>query len=192
MGNEITSVIGIDPGTRFMGVCKMNKDQTYDIHLITSSSANTKPLRYQHLLTETMAIVETSSVVFIEDYAFRANQRQSSLATMGEIGGLLRYMSWRKTGLWPVVIGIGQWKKWLTGVGKGKIEDFKLQLFKRRGVEFESVDEGVAFLIAEIGYALVFGADHGFVGYHKDVLKGIRKKLTSGKGFIRPDLLSDV
>jgi len=142
------------------------------------------------LISGVLGFVEKSSLVFIEDYAFRSKSKQSALATMGEIGGLLRYTVWRKTGIWPLVVGIGQWKKWLTGVGKGRIEDFKLQLYKRRGLEFSTVDEGVAYLICEIGHALTFGSKSA-TRYQEDILKTIRRKLKKDGAFMELDLLSD-
>lgn len=130
--------------------------------------------RYTQIAKEIMMHVGWRTIVIIEDFAFGVTSKKSSLATLGELNGIIKLLVWRKTGMKPTLIGPGQWKKFLSDNGQLKQDEFKIRVWKKYKVDLATVDECVAYTLVKMGQAIILGTD-GCTGYELKVLEKIRK-----------------
>jgi hypothetical protein len=175
-------IVGIDPSVTSAGVVAVDPLSDNLIHL----AIGTKPVfgtvweRYSHSIRTLRDQLRPGDAVFMEDYAFGIRGKQSQLATMGEIGGLFKMTCLQIAGCWPFPVSTTSVKKFICGVGTGvKMEDLKLALYKKSGLEFGTGDEVIAFGVAEIGLCALGwdprGRASGWFGYELDVVEKLRK-----------------
>lgn len=92
------------------------------------------------------------ALVCLEGYSFGSKGR--ALFQTGELGGVLRVMFHELGAKW-IEVSPSQLKKFATGSGNSKKEVVILNVYKRWGMEFESNDEADAFVLAQIGTAIL-------------------------------------
>lgn len=179
---EIDGVVGLDLSLTSAGVCRLNFSANVDNEVLlihcaigTTTKFGTRLERYRHTMIEINKVVQSRDLVFVEDYAYGIKAKKSMLATMGEIGGLVKTMTWRKTGIEPFLVSPGEWKKFLCGDGRLNKDAFKLKVFQKYKIEVPTNDEAAAIAIAHLGRAVLW--DHGgLTSYQKVVVANIRKK----------------
>ena len=183
---EIDGVVGLDLSLTSAGVCRLNFSANADNEVLlthcaigTTTKFGTRLERYRYSMIEINKIVQRRDLVFVEYYAYgigKGKQKKGSmLATMGEIGGLVKTMTWQKTGIEPFLVSPGQWKKFLCGDGRLNKDAFKLKVFQKYKIEVPTNDEAAAIAIAHMGRAVL--RDHGsLTSYQKGIVTDIRKK----------------
>lgn len=115
----------------------------------------------------------SDDLVLIEDYAFsKANKAHQ----MGELGGVIRRMLFKKQIRW-IVVGTSQLKKFATGKGNCPKDLILMNVYKKWGVEFATSDEADAYVLARIGQALLNQENSPeLTKYQLEVLTELRKK----------------
>lgn len=180
----IGGIVGLDLSLNSAGLAKIAADgtDTWSTKAITVGDCPKRPMwvRYDLVAKAILKEIAVSDVVFIEGYAFG---RRDTLTVLAELGGIVRYMIWRRTRTWPFPIAISTLKKFATGRGSAKKEDIKLALYKKHRLEFKTNDEADALVLAQIGAAMLgFGhpvpiRDSGkWYGYELDVAHGLLNK----------------
>ena len=180
----IERIVGLDLSLNSAGLAKIRADGSglWESMAITVGACPKEPMwdRYDLVAKAVMQEVGVHDVVFIEDYAFG---RRDTLTLLAELGGIVRYMLWKKTGHWPFSIPISSLKKFATGSGSAKKEDIKLALYKKHRLEFKTNDEADALVLAQVGALMLgFGCPvpdrpgGKWYGYELDVVQTLRKK----------------
>lgn len=113
--------------------------------------------RQLSVLKAVMQHVKKEDVVFVEDYAYAANS--TSDAHLKELGGLVRHMVLKKTGVWPICVSPSTIKKYGTGKGNTKKNLILQQVALRWGKVFSDDNEADAYVLARLGRALLLSED---------------------------------
>lgn len=154
-------------------------------HLIKSGLIKTRKKDFTHqmqrLTTVASKIIKVvhavePDIVCIEDYAFSQNSKADAL--LKQLGGIIRHQLYIREVPF-VLVGIGQLKKYATGNGSPKTKKTAVaEAVKQRwGFTARTLDETDAFVLAQIGRALVAqGAlDWSLTHYQKSVIQTIIK-----------------
>lgn len=172
---------GIDLSLNSAGLCTIDLPTgKVSTKAITSGHAPLLPYsqRYDMVVRDLLREIAPSDVVFIEDYSYGSMQ---ALTLLAELGGIVRYCLWKRTGYWPFAVGVGSVKKFATGKGGGKKEDVKLGVYKKWKLEFGTNDECDAFVISQLGLALLGLSPipsrngGGWCGYEIDAAEAVRR-----------------
>ena len=107
---------------------------------------------------------------FFEDYAYGAKSGENSLAYQGELCGILKSQIMARCQTQMIPVSIGTWKKFLSNNGALKKDEFKLQIYKRFGIECKTNDEAAAIGVAYFGFHIITG-DNYLLEYQKNILK---------------------
>lgn len=176
------AVVSFDLSLRNTGVGIFSPDgknpRTFSIH---TEKIVSYPLRMSFILKQVLSYVSQDDLVIMEGYAFHAHM--NSLTVLAELGGLVKFSLWRRTGVWPLLISPATVKKWITGKGTAKKDDIKLALFKKFGLEFINADEADAFALGDLGWHLFYPKNQLRVlnGGERDILaKIVKDKLKQG------------
>ncbi len=110
--------------------------------------------RYARAARRILSYVPRTSMVFIEDFAYGARAGASSLATLGELNGVIKLLCWKKTGRIPITVPSTTIKQWL-GAGNMKKDMIPVEAFKMFQKEMNTHDEYVALTLADIAYHLL-------------------------------------
>jgi len=142
----------------------------------TRASFGTRLERYWETVERIRKEVIKEDVVFVEDFAYRIKSKQSSLATLGELNGVVKVVMWKWTRRQPMLIGQGQWKKFLCDNGALKKDEFKLRIYKKFKVECKTNDEAAAYAMADLGWHLIGRPGRKLSGYEVKIVNDLRKK----------------
>lgn len=126
-----------------------------------------------------LKVVQENDVVFIEGYAYGVAGKQQRLAMLGELNGIIKLVILKRTKKQPLIVAPGTWKKFLCGNGHLAKDEFKLQVFKKFGVECKTNDEAVAIAIADFGWHVFYqlGTRRDLKKYEEKCLKDYWKRL---------------
>lgn len=160
------------PGGSAIPPGSFNKVDIFSIK--TKPEEGTRLQRCIRIMRKISKVVGPSDLVLIEDYAYGAKPGRSSLATLGELNGIVKLAILHRTKREAITIAPQQWKKYLCGRGKLPKDAFKLEVFKRYKVEVPTNDEAVAYTLADMGGALAQNFP-GRTRYEQEVLTKIRK-----------------
>lgn len=176
---DCMDIIGLDLSVTGTGVCGVRSDGEY-----ITANFGSKP-DYGHHMKRIGFIVDSirpyfalDTVCFIEDYAYGKSPGSSSLAMLAELGGIVKYFVWKRTGAYPFLINQSTIKKWL-GAGNMKKGEMPNATFHKYGIQLKTHDECVALAIADIGCHLLGRKDfvHSKLGTKEmEVMKGLHKK----------------
>jgi len=148
------NVVAFDLSLRNTGVGIFRYGWMHSTASINTEKIKSYPDRLGAILKQVLIYVNAEDKVVIEDYAFHANM--NSLTVLAELGGLVKFSLWRKTGSWPTLINPATVKKWITGKGNAKKEDIKLAIYKKYKLEFPNSDEADAFALGDLGWNLFY------------------------------------
>ena len=176
---NISGIVGLDLSITGSGVARWDCIENCNSNLRT---VGTKPsyglimerLRYSAM--ELINIVEKDDIVFIEDYAFGVRPGISRLASLAELGGIIKFLVYRKTGKPTIQVSSTSVKKWLSGSGRLPHSDFKLVAYKKYATEFATKDEVIAYSIVDFGLHLLFPPKRKLFEYEEQVITNFRKK----------------
>jgi len=153
---EFSGVVGLDLSLTSAGIVRISKRERYGDEYIeaygTKVEDGSRLERYHLTMQKIMSVVDKDDLVLIEDFAFGIGPDRSSLATLGELSGIVKYVLWRKTGREPVTVSPGTLKKWVSGKGNIKKDEIKLCAYKKWGKEFRTTDEADAYSLADFGW----------------------------------------
>lgn len=155
---DISGVVGLDLSLTGTGVVRFSNNPAEDKVIMTiGTDSKFGPIeeRLKFSIKKIIELISPFDIVFIEDYAYSISPRKSSLTTLAELGGIIKYICWRKTGLWPIAVASTSIKKWLSGKGNLKQENFLLEGYKKYKREFRTKDEVVAYTLADFGHCLI-------------------------------------
>jgi len=110
-------IVGIDLSLNSAGIYVLHEGASDFCAAITAGNDTKQPIaqRYDAVVKAIVQIVQPADVVFIEDYSFGSSS--ASVTLLAELGGIVRYVLWKKTGLWPFPVGVSIVKKFATGKG---------------------------------------------------------------------------
>ena len=148
-------VVGLDLSITSTGIARYDFESGGSVvTFVVGTDAKFGPIweRLYFSLNGILALVSKDDLVLVEGYAFGSKYNMAALA---ELGGLVKFSIWRKTGRWPVIVTPHQLKKFAIGVGKGGKEDMKLAAYKHYRKEFATNDECDAFFLARIGIVIL-------------------------------------
>lgn len=116
------------------------------------------------------------TAIGMEDYAFSGN----GLASLGELGGVIKYMLFKEYKIKPMILHNSKIKKWATGKGNADKNLVMMKTFQKYGIELKNDNEYDALNIAKIVYWYNEGQDKGFnpklTKPEIDVLKSLTSK----------------
>lgn len=142
-------ILGLDPSLTSLGWA------LYDDHELIYQSGSIRSLlkdaeRLANIRARLQKIIETTKPgrAVIEGYAYGAINRAHD---QGEVGGLVRLLCYDLHIPYEIVPP-STLKKWTTGKGNAKKDYMLLRVYKRWGVEFETIDEADAYALARWGF----------------------------------------
>lgn len=179
---RVEHVIGLDLSLTSTGLVKIPvKGGRVENYCFATAAGMHIWARYLSIARQIRKHVGDSDLVLIENYAFGIRPGKSALATLAELGGIVKMACWAKTGMWPIPVGSATVRKFATGTGKGSKDDIKLQVYKKDKIEFPTTDETDAYVIAQIGLCLI-GAKPTFRrkwhGYEQGCMLALVKAMT--------------
>jgi crossover junction endodeoxyribonuclease RuvC len=154
--SKISAVVGLDISLTETGIVRFPRNAPW-----TQQVIDTKPKdgqlweRYEKIMKRVLGVVGKNDLVFCEDYAYSIGAGKSRLVTLGELGGMLRFVLWKRTGHWPFAISPTSLKKFATGHGRGKKSDIRVALFKKTQLDFANDNIADAYVLAQIGLNLI-------------------------------------
>jgi crossover junction endodeoxyribonuclease RuvC len=164
------NILGIDASLTGTGVVLLS-DNVKDHRRIESKNTGVKRLIEIEDILKNIVDAVPIDLVVIEDYAYsKGNQAHQ----VGELGGVIRRMLFKKMQKW-IVVAPSQVKKFATGKGNANKDLVLMNVYKKWGVEFSSSDEADAFVLAKIGQALL-GGNEDLTKYQAEVIDELRKK----------------
>lgn len=144
--------------------------------LLEGPSGDLQMCERQRIIAENVtARVLRDSIVVIEDYAYAA--KSSSDTKLKELGGIVKFAIWRKTGLYPITLAPKQLQKWATGKGSGKKNVVLKWVFKRFDKDFECDDEADSYVCADFGLHLIGMGRDVLTKYEEEVIKAVTSGL---------------
>ena len=172
---KFKGVLGLDISLTCTGLSKIDfeEERTETGSIKTKPTEGTRVQRYVRILREVLRFLDEGDLVLIEDYAYAIKADRSSLATMGELNGIVKLAVYKRTGREAVTIPSTQWKKYLCNNGKLNKDAFKLEVYKGYGKDFKTNDEAVAFTLANLGASLLADVVAA-PKYQRDVIDKIR------------------
>jgi hypothetical protein len=106
---------------------------------------------------------------------------------LGELGGVVKLLltRWCSHKMEPMVVSPGTWKRFISGNGALKKDEFKLCIYKRTHTEVKTNDEAAAMSIAMFGMHVLRG-DYAreypkfkLAKYQIEVIKKYRKQYSA-------------
>jgi Holliday junction resolvasome RuvABC endonuclease subunit len=176
---KITGIVGLDLSITGSGVVKYLPQDSCLVYLGTigtSSKFGSMVRRWDYSIKKILQLITKDDLVFIEDYAFNVTPNKSSIVTLAEMGGIIKYLIWRKTGRTPICVASTTLKKWLSGSGKLSQDDFKMAGYKKYKIEFGTKDEVIAYTLTDFGRNLVALPRNNLLEYEKKMLKDFELK----------------
>jgi hypothetical protein len=175
----ISGIIGLDLSITGSGVVRYDiSEKRYSF----ISTIGTKPdfgsmlQRFEYSARGIIPIIQKDDIVFIEDYAYGIGKGVSRLASLAELGGIIKFLINRKTKKIPIQVASTSIKKWFSGSGKLPHSDFKIEAYKKYKREFKTKDEVIAYSLADLGYHLLLPPMRELFKYEQDVIKNFKKK----------------
>jgi len=176
----VAGVVGLDLSVTSTGMARMpilgaGKGEVFFHKAFGSKSADMTPLqRYVHVFNGIRKYSKRDDVFFIEDYAYGAPQKMWML---GELNGIVKLMltRWCTHKMEPMLVNQGTWKKFISGNGALKKDEFKLWIYKRTNTEVKTNDEAAAMSIAMFGMHVIRG--NYAKEYEKSKLNKVQVKL---------------
>lgn len=169
-------IVGLDLGIRKnkAALCIMRTDGKIKSVLLEGID-NALPYweRYRQIIKKVLEHLEPKDVVFVEDYAHQANS--ASDARLKEIGGLVRYASWRKTGIYPLAVNIQTLKSWAGARQKNQI---LVQIYEKWGRKFDDDNKADSFLAADFGCHLLTTGYRRLTKHDVSLLESYWKRLS--------------
>jgi crossover junction endodeoxyribonuclease RuvC len=146
--NEETTmqVLGLDLSLNHLGWALVDEEGQYTHGLIKSKSKGVERLRH---LRDSVDVILTGHQVrhaVVEGYSFSSIRGHD----MGEVGGIIRLLLFERDVTFREVPP-ATLKKWTSDKGNAQKDFMLLRIYKRWGVEFESIDEAEAFAAAKWG-----------------------------------------
>jgi len=147
-------VVGLDLSLSSTGFARIDGSGQFEVMAIRVPPSDSvhRIMRIVEIMWKIVNMVDRKDVVFIEDYAYRVGGKTSSLASLGELNGIVKLAVFRKTSNPPIEVPIGTWKKFLSNNGALKKDEFKLKVFQKFGIECKTNDEAAAVAIADLGW----------------------------------------
>ena len=176
---NISGIVGLDLSITGSGFSRWDIRKNCNSKLQT---IGTKPNfgfimeRLEYSASIIISGIEKNDIVFIEDYAFGVRPGISRLASLAELGGIIKFLVYRKTGKSTVQVASTTIKKWLSGSGKLPHSDFKIAAYKKYGIDFNTKDEVIAFSVMTFGRYLLKANDRKLLKYEEEVIKNFKKK----------------
>jgi hypothetical protein len=159
MALEITGIVGLDLSLTSTGFARWGiKPQVplfHDLIRTNTRSGNTDVERCLFIANEIYSRTMASDLFFIEDYAFGVKAKASRLATLGELGGIVKATMMKYTHCEPFVVSPGTWKKFLCGKGNLDQASFKLEVFKKLEIEPMGHDDAAALAICDFARCML-------------------------------------
>lgn len=186
----VTGVVGLDLSITSTGMARMpiknaGKGELFFHKAFGSVSGEKAPMkRYTYIFDNIRKYSKKTDLFFIEDYAYGKPQKMWML---GELGGITKLLltRWSEYRTEPMVVAPGTWKKFISGNGSLKKDEFKLWIYKRTDTEVRTNDEAAAMAIAMFGMHVLRG-DYAkkykkskLVKYQKEVIRKYRKDYKS-------------
>jgi len=173
-------IVGLDLSLSGTGMARIEKIKNDPIlrhtyFFPTNVSDGSRIKRSQDIFYAIQENSDINDLFFIEDYAFTINPKASMLATLGELGGIVKLKILEWTGAEPRTIAQGSWKKFLSGDGRLNKDGFKLAVFKKFDIECRTNDEAAALGVADLAWNLFSGHKRQLLKYEEDVIKNYRK-----------------
>ena len=140
-------ILGIDPSLTGCGLVVLVDGE---LKVATTISTPAKDARGKRLLEISNGVIHfwrehgRPDFVAMEDYSYGSPFNRES---MGEVGGVIK-LALYGLGVEPMLWPNQSWKKAVLGKGNLKKEDLKLPIFKKFGVEIDSMDQLEAFCVA--------------------------------------------
>jgi hypothetical protein len=177
----ISGIVGLDLSLTGTGMARISKEDDDDMetHLLGSkASEGTRMQRYIQIARQILHRSTKSDLFIIEDYAFGIASKASQLATLGELGGIVKFFITQTTGNEPLTITTGEMRKFISGKGNLKKDMIPVHAYKRYKVEDVSHDEYVAMILADMGDHLVSSEpQHGGLNKQQaEIIDKLRKK----------------
>jgi hypothetical protein len=180
----ISGIVGLDLSLTGTGFARWSvKDKEFDTHSFSTSPKQGTTVRRSLLIAKhVVECMMPNDVVFIEDYAFGVSPKQSQLATLGELGGVVKAIMLKFTGSEPLTITTGEMRKFVSGNGNLKKDMIPVAVLKRYKMDPPSHDECVALVLSDMGSHLVLNepATKDLVKYQEVIIHNLRKKHLDG------------
>jgi Holliday junction resolvasome RuvABC endonuclease subunit len=191
MALEISGIVGLDLSLTSTGFArwgiKPDVPLYHDLIRTDTRSGSTRIERCLYIAQQIHTLSTKCDLFFIEDYAYGVRAKASSLATLGELGGIVKAVIMKHTHCEPFVVAPGAWKKFLCGKGNLDQASFKLEVFKKLGVEPLGHDDAAALAICDFARCLLQASKiRKLKKYEEEVIKKYRKEHTE----LRPRLQS--
>ena len=131
--------------------------------------------RLDTVLNGVLGLVDGSTLVILEDFAFA---RGNVAHQLGGLGYLVRHALWRAQ-IPFILVGPKQRSKFCTGNGNAKKEHILKDVFKRYGIDTNDHNAADAVVLNMIGQSFLgwYQVQHQFEG---EVLEAIHKSYTGG------------
>lgn len=173
----LNGVVALDVSLTSTGYARIRMEDplTTFVQAIQTDPKESRLQRHRTILQKVVAGVAKHDWVFIEDYAWGI-MKGSSLVTLGELNGLLKYVLWQYSAEHrePIPVNISVIKKW---AGAEKKDQMKLSVYKKWKQEFKTDDELDAFVLADLGWHLLGQKPlRKLWGWERDLIKKFQEK----------------
>jgi hypothetical protein len=162
MGLEISGIVGLDLSITSTGLARWGiKPETPVFHTLikTTPKMGTQMERCRFIADQIQSYTTRIDLFFIEDYAYgigaKGKGKAQQLASLGQLGGIVKSMGIDWTGCEPFPVAIGTWKKFLSNNGNLNKDSFKLEVFKKHGIETMGNDDAAAIGICDFARCLL-------------------------------------
>lgn len=172
-------IIGLDLSLTSTGVARIDPEnvklETWTIG--TKPEMGSTVIRARSIALRVTDLMKRGDFVVVEDYAYGMGPAKSSTITLAELGGIVKLFVRQITGREALPVTTSQMRKFISGDGKVKKEVIPIHTYKRYMVTFNSHDECVAAVLADIGSHLINKGMFGLTSNkQREVLTGLVKK----------------
>lgn len=174
---KVTGIVGLDLSLTSTGFARISNppDGNFVNSAITVPKDLPRTERLMLIATEILEKTQPNDIFFIEDYAYGSQKGANSLPLLGELGGVIKLLLWRRAGHHHFPVAIGTWKKFLCNNGALKKDEFKLQVYKKHSVECKTNDEAAAVALADFGHCLFGAKERKLTKYEQVVITKYKK-----------------
>lgn len=181
MGLEISGIVGLDLSLTSTGFARWGISPEiplfHDLIRTDTKTFGTPLERCIYIANQIHLLSTQADLFFIEDYAYGVKAKVSRLATLGELGGIVKQKILEVTHCEPFVIAPGTWKKFLSNNGHLDQASFKLWVYKKFKIEPMGHDDAAALAICDFARCLLQTSKvRKLLKYEADMIKKYREE----------------
>jgi len=180
MALDISGIVGLDLSLTSTGFARWGISPEIPLFhdlIRTDTRMGSNLERAIYIAGQIHLLSTKADLFFIEDYAYGVPAKKSRLATLGELGGVVKAIMLKHTHCEPFVVAPGTWKKFLNNNGNLDQASFKLEVYKKLEIEPMGHDDAAALAICDFARCVLQASKiRKLKKYEEAVIKKYRKE----------------